>query len=216
MDAAIQRNLRGIEVQVSLDEEAYAGTGVHAFVQILGSPVWFARTPEQYAAGRAVPRERKGVDAMPTSQRRLTWPDRQPLNAPQRFEFFQGGAANRALAAGQYPLPQPAGDELPTHQLEKHQPRSRFCTIGLLSVEEQFYMLYPIVLFLLRKHVRRIAAHHILDIRPALTSLRSALFYSINSSWAFYLSLPPAAGSFAGCIRNSSCWIDHPAFRQNP
>jgi len=27
--------LRGIEVQVSLDEEAYAGTGIHAFVQIL-------------------------------------------------------------------------------------------------------------------------------------------------------------------------------------
>ena len=27
--------LRGIEIQVSLDEEAYAGTGIHAFVQIL-------------------------------------------------------------------------------------------------------------------------------------------------------------------------------------
>ncbi|MYM25477.1 type VI secretion system baseplate subunit TssF [Duganella sp. FT135W] len=27
--------LRGVEVQVSLDEEAYAGTGIHAFVQIL-------------------------------------------------------------------------------------------------------------------------------------------------------------------------------------
>lgn len=27
--------LRGIEVQVSLDEDAYAGTGIHAFAQIL-------------------------------------------------------------------------------------------------------------------------------------------------------------------------------------